>query len=123
MRQTRAFFVPDYYERFICKADTCRANCCHGWCITVSMQDYFNLLSVPCSKRLRDKLDVSLRVVKNADRSAMRRFCQTGKETALCSRRMGFAVCRLNVGNRCFLQLAGISVKEGFNYERLYRRI
>ena len=67
MRQTRAFFVPDYYERFICKADTCRANCCHGWCITVSMQDYFNLLSVPCSKRLRDKLDVSLHVVKNAD--------------------------------------------------------
>ena len=65
MRQTRAFFVPDYYERFICKADTCRANCCHGWCITVSMQDYFNLLSVPCSKRLRDKLDVSLHVVKN----------------------------------------------------------
>lgn len=67
MHETRRFFVPDYYERFVCKADTCRTNCCHGWSITVSMQDYFNLLSIPCSKRLRDKLDVSLHVVKDAD--------------------------------------------------------
>lgn len=67
MSQTRMYYVPDYYERFVCKAGACRANCCHGWSITVSMQDYFNLLSVPCSKRLRDKLDVSLHLVKDAD--------------------------------------------------------
>lgn len=67
MSQSRMFFVPDFYERFVCKADACRANCCHGWSITVSMQDYFNLLSVPCSRRLREKLDVSLHLVKDAD--------------------------------------------------------
>lgn len=67
MSQTRVFFVPEFYERFICKADSCRTNCCHGWCITISRQDYFNLLSVPCSKRLREKLDVSLHLMKDAD--------------------------------------------------------
>lgn len=67
MSETRLFFVPDYYERFTCKADRCRANCCHGWNITISMQDYFNLLSVPCSEKLRRKLDVSLHLIKDAD--------------------------------------------------------
>lgn len=67
MSQSRVFYVPDFYERFVCKADACRANCCHGWSITVSMQDYFNLLSVSCSRRLREKLDVSLHLVKDAD--------------------------------------------------------
>lgn len=61
----RTFWIPDYYARFVCKADRCRANCCHGWTITISMQDYFNLLGVPCSPTLRRKLDTALHPVKN----------------------------------------------------------
>lgn len=67
MPETRTFWVPDYYERFRCKADTCRTNCCHGWGITISMQDYYRLLGVPCSQELRRKLDVSLHPVHDPD--------------------------------------------------------
>lgn len=67
MSETRIFWIPDYYEQFHCKADRCRTNCCHGWSVTISQQDYFNLLSVPCSAELRRKLDTSLHLVQNPD--------------------------------------------------------
>lgn len=73
MSESRLFWIPDYYERFLCKADRCRTNCCHGWSVTISQQDYFNLLSVPCSPRLRQKLDTALHLLPDAD---SQRFAQ-----------------------------------------------
>lgn len=60
---TRTFLVPDYFEDFHCKCGQCRHNCCDGWAVTFSRDDYFRLLSVPCSPELRRKLDVSLHVM------------------------------------------------------------
>lgn len=55
--QEDQYLVPDYYPDFRCKQGACRTPCCEGWPISFSMQDYFRLLSVPCSQELRRKLD------------------------------------------------------------------
>ena len=57
---TRDFLVPDNYADFHCKCGQCRHTCCDGWAVTFPREDYFRLLSVPCSPELRCKLDTSL---------------------------------------------------------------
>ena len=57
------YLVPDYYPAFSCKMGACRRPCCEGWPITMSMKDYFRLLSVDCSPELRRKLDCGLHLV------------------------------------------------------------
>lgn len=54
------YLVPDYYPAFSCKMGACRRPCCEGWPISVTMKDYFKLLSVDCSPELRRKLDCGL---------------------------------------------------------------
>lgn len=57
MQEDQTYLVPDYYPRFRCKQGACRTACCEGWPISFSMQDYFRLLSIPCSADLRRRLD------------------------------------------------------------------
>ncbi len=59
------YTVPDYYPDFACKCGDCRQTCCHGWGITVSMQEYFNLVGMNCSPKLRRKLDSAFHIVDN----------------------------------------------------------
>lgn len=49
--------VPDYFEDFHCKCGDCRYPCCDGWGINVDEHEYFSLLGLACSTRLRHKLD------------------------------------------------------------------
>lgn len=49
--------VPDYFEQFHCKCGDCRHPCCDGWGINVSRREYYRLLGLECSRRLRHKLD------------------------------------------------------------------
>lgn len=57
MSDDQRFLVPDYFPAFSCKMGKCRKPCCEGWPISISMTDYFKLLSVDCSPELRRKLD------------------------------------------------------------------
>lgn len=56
---THVFFVPDYYPAFSCKCSACRATCCKGWNISITMQEYFHLLGMNCSPALRRRLDTA----------------------------------------------------------------
>lgn len=49
--------VPDYFESFHCKCGECRHPCCDGWGISVDEKEYFSLIGLSCSKKLRRKLD------------------------------------------------------------------
>ena len=60
MPKTRDYLVPDYFPSFRCKIGACRHSCCEGWAISVTMKDYFKLLSVPCSEELRRRIDTAL---------------------------------------------------------------
>ena len=64
------YLVPDYYPAFTCKMGACRRPCCEGWPISVSMKDYFRLLSLECSAELRQRLDRSLHLSLNPSEDA-----------------------------------------------------
>lgn len=58
--------VPDYFEEFHCKCGDCRHPCCDGWGINIGEHEYFRLLGIACSERLRHKLDDAFVVSENA---------------------------------------------------------
>lgn len=60
MPEIHDYLVPDYFPSFRCKIGGCRHSCCEGWAISVTMKDYFKLLSVPCSEVLRRRIDTAL---------------------------------------------------------------
>ena len=39
MGNAREYLMPDYYPDFHCKTSMCRAACCVGWNVSLSMQD------------------------------------------------------------------------------------
>lgn len=65
MKTTREYLTPDYYGDFHCKMGACRAACCVGWPISLSMKDYFSLLGVECSPELRRRLDTGMCVKRH----------------------------------------------------------
>lgn len=65
MQEDQQYLAPDYYPSFRCKQGKCRAACCEGWPISFSMQDYFRLLSLPCSADLRRKLDGAMHLCEH----------------------------------------------------------
>ncbi|MCQ2437208.1 MAG: hypothetical protein MJ099_02290 [Clostridia bacterium] len=64
--EERQFLMPDYYPDFHCKGGSCRSNCCFGWKVTMSMEDYFRMVGVDCSPSLRRKIDTSLHILNDA---------------------------------------------------------
>lgn len=62
MSKVRKFLTPDYYPDFHCKMGACRAACCEGWPISVSLTDYFRLLGAECSPELKQRLDLALHI-------------------------------------------------------------
>lgn len=74
MKETHCFLVPDYFPRFACKVGSCRAACCQGWPVSVSMQNYFRLLGLDCRPELRRQLDCGLRPVDRPDADEYARF-------------------------------------------------
>ena len=94
MRDTRLFLVPDYYPYFQCKMGACRHACCDGWPISISMKDYFRLLSVSCTPELRRRLDAALHIVP---------YPVPGAYAEISPRYDGTCPLRLEDG-RCLLQ-------------------
>lgn len=66
MKRKDIFLMPDYYPRFVCKMGECRSACCEKWPVTVSMHDYFDLLSLDCDAELRKQIDCGVHVLKYA---------------------------------------------------------
>lgn len=70
MNEKLDFLVPDYLPDFSCKMGACRKPCCEGWPVTISMKDYFKLLSVDCSPELRRRLDAGLHLAPHPTEDA-----------------------------------------------------
>ena len=58
----KEFLIPNYYSSFKCKMGKCRVSCCEGWPVTLSLKDYFKLVSKECSLELREKIDKGVKV-------------------------------------------------------------
>ena len=87
----KEFTVPNYYKSFICKCGDCRTPCCGGWSVTVSMREYFELLSLECSDELKRKIDCALCVVNGGENKYARLTpswlgtCHLQREDGLCA--------------------------------------
>lgn len=57
MPVVHTFMMPEYFPRFTCKGGDCRNTCCRGWGISVSLDEYFRLLSMSCPAKIRRQLD------------------------------------------------------------------
>lgn len=67
MTFTHVYTVPDYYKDFVCKSSACRRTCCKGWGVSLSMREYFRLLGITCSKKLRKSLDCAFYSANDRD--------------------------------------------------------
>ena len=102
------YIVPEYYKTFSCKGGACRHTCCHGWGITLTMEEYYRILGMDCDARLRRRLDTAFYPV---DKPTEERYaavnhrydgdCPLHAEDGLCElhRQMGEnaipSVCRM----------------------------
>ncbi len=62
MDNSNEFLIPNYYNDFKCKMGDCRASCCEGWPVTISLEDYFRLSGEECSDELRKRIDRGIKV-------------------------------------------------------------
>ena len=56
---TDIWLVPEYYDRFHCKADKCRHTCCSRWKIPVDRETYNRLITMDCSPELNRSLNTA----------------------------------------------------------------
>lgn len=118
MKETHEFLIPDYYPNFSCKMGACRAACCVGWPISISMQNYFHLLGLDCDKKLRDRLDCGLRMIDHPTKEEYARF--EPRYDGNCPMRMEDGRCSLHaelgeeiLPDVCRLYPRGIRAGEG----------
>lgn len=110
--------VPDYYKNFRCKCGECRRCCCSGWGITVPMSEYFKLLGIECSDKLRKRLDCAFYVLPDASPERYAKMkpdflgsCPLQDSTGLCSLQVECgeevlpSVCRMYPRNTLFSTL------------------
>lgn len=76
MAFTHVYTVPDYYKDFVCKGSACRRTCCKGWPVSLSMTEYFRLLGINCSKKLRKRLDCAFYSANDRDSDRYVLFCK-----------------------------------------------
>ena len=50
----------DYFEDFKCKCGDCKRSCCSSFNVSISKDEYYKLITLPCSKELSDKINYSL---------------------------------------------------------------
>ena len=118
MQETHDFLVPDYFFSFSCKMGGCRAACCEGWPISISMQNYFYLLGIDCKRSLRERLDCGMRMVEHPTEEEYARF--NPRYDGDCPLRMEDGRCALQaelgegvLPDVCRLYPRGIRVEDG----------
>ncbi len=94
MAEERLFLVPDYYGSFRCKGQDCRACCCVGWGVSISMREYFQLVGLPCEPALRARLDCAFHI---ADQPSPERYAELNRRyDGDCPLRRADGLCRLH---------------------------
>lgn len=89
------YIVPEYFKHFKCKCGDCRHSCCEGWPVRISMKEYYRLIGINCSKKLRSRLDCALKICPKPDEVSYAEistnwngFCMLHREDGLCSLQM-----------------------------------
>lgn len=115
---THLLRIPDYFPFFACKIGTCRHACCQGWPISITLQNYFDLLGLDCSPDLRRRLDGGMHLADNPSPEHYAQF--SPRYDGNCPLRMDDGRCALHadVGEAyqpdiCRLYPRGIRLEKG----------
>ena len=121
MQETHDFLVPDYFKHFSCKMGACRAACCQGWPITITMKNYFTLLGLECGPDLRGRLDRSMYLVDRPTEDEYARFSM--RYDGECALRLPDGRCSLHaelgpeiLSDVCDLYPRGIRTTPGYEW-------
>lgn len=89
------FKVPSYYKKFHCKGADCRNCCCQGWKVTLTQDEYFKVMDLDCSERLKEKIEtyVGILLHPNEEEYARINFDFQGQ----CPLRLSNGYCGLQV--------------------------
>lgn len=90
---THLLRIPDYFPFFACKIGTCRHACCQGWPISITLQNYFDLLGLDCSPDLRRRLDGGMHLADNPSPEHYAQFSPGTTATVLSAWTMDVAPC------------------------------
>ncbi len=119
MQETHDFLVPNYFKHFSCKMGACRAACCQGWPITITMKNYFTLLGIDCGAELRGRLDRSMYLVDRPTEDEYARFSM--RYDGECALRLPDGRCSLHaelgpevLSDVCDLYPRGIRTTPGY---------
>ncbi|MBQ8643014.1 MAG: flagellin lysine-N-methylase [Clostridia bacterium] len=118
MKETHQFRIPDYFPYFACKMGACRTSCCQGWPISITLQNYFDLLGLECSADLRRRLDGGMHMADNPSPDHYAQF--SPRYDGDCPLRMEDGRCSLHaeIGEHvlpdiCRLYPRGIRLEKG----------
>lgn len=92
---THTYLVPEYFDKFACKCGQCRHTCCIGWPISISMNEYFILQGLDCSKKLHHMLDCAFHIVDHPSKE--RYAVMTTNYKGDCHMRLENGWCGLQV--------------------------
>ena len=56
------YVVADYYPSFACKCGSCRSNCCDGWPVIISKEEYERMTTAACSPEYAEQIKGALRI-------------------------------------------------------------
>lgn len=59
------FKVPFYYKNFKCKGGKCNNVCCSKWNITLTQDEYFKIMNLKVSPKLKEKIDTYVGLYPN----------------------------------------------------------
>lgn len=118
MKETHTYRIPDYFPYFACKMGACRNACCQGWPISITLQNYFDLLGLDCSPDLRRRLDGGMHIADNPSPEHYAQF--SPRYDGNCPLRMEDGRCALHadIGEHvlpdiCRLYPRGIRLEKG----------
>ena len=107
------YLAADYTSDFACKCGACRHNCCSGWPVTISREEYERIMAAPAGPEYREKLTEALHLNFAPDDGRYAHVvhdrqgrCLLQREDGLCGLQIELgeailpAVCRLYPRNR-----------------------
>lgn len=122
MKESHTFLVPDYFPGFSCKMGDCRTACCVGWPVTISRENYFRLLGIPCTADLRRRIDCGLYIIDHPTPDEYARF--NHRYDGECAARLPDGRCAIQaelgedyLADVCRLYPRGVRVEEGSVHE------
>lgn len=96
---------PDYYPLFHCKCGACRACCCGGWGISISMNEYFRLLGLDCPPELRRRLDLALHTLPDSTPERYAQLTPDWRGRCHLQREDGFCALQCECGEQVLPQV------------------